>query len=98
MDDKLDGLGHHQLSVSRTPPRNFFTNYSAGHIFDHTIDSLNCALGGLLQVASLGVGPSAKGLTLLLVPCTAMWFVSYCLIAPKVYISEYNAEYLGRCE
>ncbi|OCB88938.1 Choline/ethanolaminephosphotransferase [Sanghuangporus baumii] len=53
------------------------TSSALGHIFDHTIDSLNCALGGLLQVVSLGVGPSVKGISLLLVPCAAMWFSTW---------------------
>ncbi|EJD03452.1 Choline/ethanolaminephosphotransferase [Fomitiporia mediterranea MF3/22] len=53
------------------------TSSALGHIFDHTIDSLNCALGGLLQVASLCIGPSAKGVFLILVGCCAMWFSTW---------------------
>ncbi|KAH8119657.1 Choline/ethanolaminephosphotransferase [Phellopilus nigrolimitatus] len=53
------------------------TSSALGHIFDHTIDSLNCALGGVLQVASLSVGPSAKGFSLVLVGCAAMWFSTW---------------------
>ncbi|KAI5121957.1 hypothetical protein M0805_002028 [Coniferiporia weirii] len=53
------------------------TSSALGHIFDHTIDSLNCALGGLLQVASLSVGPSQKGVSLVLVGCAAMWFSTW---------------------
>jgi ethanolaminephosphotransferase len=51
------------------------TSSALGHIFDHTIDSLNCPLGGLIQVASVGLGSTKQGLFILLVGCGPMWFV-----------------------
>ncbi|KZV87382.1 Choline/ethanolaminephosphotransferase [Exidia glandulosa HHB12029] len=44
-----------------------------GHAFDHTIDSLNCVLGGLLQCASVGLGNTRRSAILALTACWAMW-------------------------
>ena len=64
-----------------------------GHIFDHTVDSLNCALGGLIQVASLGVGLSYKAVLFVLVACAAMWFVSCELLDYQVIQTIHSYPY-----
>jgi len=46
-----------------------------GHAFDHTIDSLNCVLSGILQVAAIGAGNSWRGVAILVTGSWAMWFV-----------------------
>ncbi|KLO08212.1 Choline/ethanolaminephosphotransferase [Schizopora paradoxa] len=53
------------------------TSSALGHIFDHTIDSLNCSLGGLIQVVSLSVGARPLSIFLTLVGCAAMWFSTW---------------------
>ncbi|TDL22620.1 Choline/ethanolaminephosphotransferase [Rickenella mellea] len=53
------------------------TSSALGHIFDHTIDSLNCALGGILQAASLSLGNSPMSVMAMMVSCAAMWFSTW---------------------
>ncbi|EJD53207.1 Choline/ethanolaminephosphotransferase [Auricularia subglabra TFB-10046 SS5] len=48
-----------------------------GHAFDHTIDSLNCGLGGLLQAASMGLGSTKRGAIIALIGCWPMWFSTW---------------------
>ncbi|CAE6488329.1 unnamed protein product [Rhizoctonia solani] len=47
------------------------------HVFDHGIDTLNCPLGGLVQVASLGLGHSINGAFFVLVGCVPMWLSTW---------------------
>ncbi|KIJ50504.1 hypothetical protein M422DRAFT_27176 [Sphaerobolus stellatus SS14] len=49
------------------------TSSALGHIFDHTIDSLNTPLGGLIQVGCLGLGHSVQGLFIVMIGIWAMW-------------------------
>ncbi|EUC58309.1 sn-1,2-diacylglycerol cholinephosphotransferase, putative [Rhizoctonia solani AG-3 Rhs1AP] len=49
------------------------TSSALGHVFDHGIDTLNCPLGGLVQVASLGLGHSVNGAFFILIGCVPMW-------------------------
>ncbi|CAE6462433.1 unnamed protein product [Rhizoctonia solani] len=51
------------------------TSSPLGHVFDHGIDTLNCPLGGLVQVASLGLGHSVNGAFFVLIGCVPMWLV-----------------------
>jgi len=53
------------------------TSSALGHIFDHTIDNLNCSLGGLIQVVSLSIGARPLSIFLTLVGCAAMWFSTW---------------------
>ncbi|CAE6449887.1 unnamed protein product [Rhizoctonia solani] len=48
-----------------------------GHVFDHGIDTLNCPLGGLVQVASLGLGHSVNGAFFILIGCIPMWLSTW---------------------
>ncbi|KAF8508579.1 Choline/ethanolaminephosphotransferase [Hysterangium stoloniferum] len=48
-----------------------------GHIFDHTIDSLNTPLGGLIQVPCLGLGSSPMGLFMVLIGLLPMWLSTW---------------------
>ncbi|KAF8606371.1 ethanolaminephosphotransferase [Ceratobasidium sp. AG-I] len=53
------------------------TSSALGHVFDHGIDTLNCPLGGLVQVASLGLGHSVNGAFFVLVGCIPMWLSTW---------------------
>ncbi|ELU38475.1 CDP-alcohol phosphatidyltransferase domain-containing protein [Rhizoctonia solani AG-1 IA] len=53
------------------------TSSALGHVFDHGIDTLNCPLGGLVQVASLGLGHSINGAFFVLVGCVPMWLSTW---------------------
>jgi len=48
-----------------------------GHIFDHTIDSLNTPLGGLILVPCLGLGHSSMGLFMVLIGLFPMWLSTW---------------------
>lgn len=51
------------------------TNMSSplGELFDHGIDSLNCCLGGLVQSACMGLGPSQAAAFTTFSTCVAMY-------------------------
>ncbi|CAE6535683.1 unnamed protein product [Rhizoctonia solani] len=53
------------------------TSSALGHVFDHGIDTLNCPLGGLVQVASLGLGHSVNGAFFVLIGCVPMWLSTW---------------------
>ncbi|CAE6433034.1 unnamed protein product [Rhizoctonia solani] len=53
------------------------TSSALGHVFDHGIDTLNCPLGGLVQVASLGLGHSVNGAFFILIGCVPMWLSTW---------------------
>ncbi|CAE6412594.1 unnamed protein product [Rhizoctonia solani] len=53
------------------------TSSALGHVFDHGIDTLNCPLGGLVQVASLGLGHSVNGAFYVLIGCVPMWLSTW---------------------
>ncbi|KAK7207703.1 ethanolaminephosphotransferase 1 [Myxozyma melibiosi] len=48
-----------------------------GELFDHGIDSLNCTLGGLIETACMGLGPTPAGAFITLVSCLAMFFSTW---------------------
>ncbi|KAL9101562.1 MAG: hypothetical protein Q9163_003191 [Psora crenata] len=48
-----------------------------GELFDHGIDSLNCTLASLCEMASMGLGSTPKGVFTALVPCLAMFFSTW---------------------
>ncbi|KAK9480324.1 hypothetical protein V1514DRAFT_194149 [Lipomyces japonicus] len=48
-----------------------------GELFDHGIDSLNCTLGGLIETACMGLGPTGAGAFTTLIPCLAMFFSTW---------------------
>jgi len=47
----------------------------SAQLFDHGIDSLNCVLGGIVQVASVGLGHSPKAAALIVLACWPMYLV-----------------------
>ncbi|KAG8765098.1 hypothetical protein FRC12_007685, partial [Ceratobasidium sp. 428] len=53
------------------------TSSALGHVFDHAIDTLNCPMGGLVQVASLGLGHSINGAFFVLVGCIPIWLSTW---------------------
>lgn len=67
-----------------------------GHVFDHGIDTLNCPLGGLVQVASLGMGHSVNGAFFVLIGCIPMWLVREVLCHVDILADLVNLEHLGR--
>ncbi|KAK9237402.1 CDP-alcohol phosphatidyltransferase-domain-containing protein [Lipomyces kononenkoae] len=48
-----------------------------GELFDHGIDSLNCTLGGLIETACMGLGPTRTGAFITMVSCLAMFFSTW---------------------
>ncbi|KAF2750786.1 ethanolaminephosphotransferase 1 [Sporormia fimetaria CBS 119925] len=48
-----------------------------GELFDHGIDSLNCTLASLLEVAAMGWGPSNAGAFTALIPTLPMFFSTW---------------------
>ncbi|KAJ8101878.1 CDP-alcohol phosphatidyltransferase-domain-containing protein [Lipomyces tetrasporus] len=48
-----------------------------GELFDHGIDSLNCTLGGLVETACMGLGPTGTGAFITMVSCLAMFFSTW---------------------
>ncbi|KAF8583892.1 Choline/ethanolaminephosphotransferase [Ramaria rubella] len=48
-----------------------------GHIFDHTIDSLNTPLGGIILVASIGLGHSLNGFFITMIGLWPMWLSTW---------------------
>ncbi|KAK9493863.1 CDP-alcohol phosphatidyltransferase-domain-containing protein [Lipomyces doorenjongii] len=48
-----------------------------GELFDHGIDSLNCTLGGLIETACMGLGPTGTGAFITMVSCLAMFFSTW---------------------
>ncbi|KAH7107692.1 Choline/ethanolaminephosphotransferase [Auriculariales sp. MPI-PUGE-AT-0066] len=48
-----------------------------GHTFDHTIDTLNTIMSGILQIAAIGAGGTWHSAAILLSGAWAMWFVQY---------------------
>ncbi|KAJ5114506.1 hypothetical protein NUU61_000265 [Penicillium alfredii] len=53
------------------------TSSGLGELFDHGIDSLNCALASLLETAAMGFGATQLGAYTALVPCLAMYFSTW---------------------
>src|SRR5258706_10703264 len=53
------------------------TSSGLGELFDHGIDSLNCTLASLCEVAAMGLGTSKSGVFTALVPCLAMFFSTW---------------------
>jgi ethanolaminephosphotransferase len=53
------------------------TSSGLGELFDHGIDSLNCTLASLLEVAAMGLGTSKSGVFTALVPCLPMFFSTW---------------------
>ncbi|KAK9455965.1 hypothetical protein V1511DRAFT_496177 [Dipodascopsis uninucleata] len=49
------------------------TSSPLGELFDHGIDSLNCTLGGLIECACMGLGPTGPGAFTTLISCLAMF-------------------------
>lgn len=75
------------LDVDGRQARRTGTSSALGHIFDHTIDSLNCVLGSVMQIVSLCVLTPSKAVFLILLACSAMWFVS-CSLRVSFYSAE----------
>ncbi|CAO1598227.1 hypothetical protein XANCAGTX0491_001997 [Xanthoria calcicola] len=48
-----------------------------GELFDHGIDSLNCTLASLCELAAMGLGSSPKGVFTALIPCLPMFFSTW---------------------
>jgi len=53
------------------------TSSPLGELFDHGIDSLNCTLASLFNVAAVGLGCSWPGVFTALIPCLPMWFSTW---------------------
>lgn len=53
------------------------TSSGLGELFDHGIDSLNCTLASLFQVAAMSLGTSYAGVFTALCPCVAMFFSTW---------------------
>lgn len=53
------------------------TSSGLGELFDHGIDSLNCTLASLLEVAAIGLGTSFAGVFTALCPCLPMFFSTW---------------------
>lgn len=53
------------------------TSSGLGELFDHGIDSLNCSLASLCEVAAMGLGASKLGAFTALVPCLPMFFSTW---------------------
>lgn len=53
------------------------TSSPLGELFDHGIDSLNCTLASILEVAAVGLGCSWQGVFTALIPCLPMWFSTW---------------------
>ncbi|KAF2281214.1 ethanolaminephosphotransferase 1 [Westerdykella ornata] len=53
------------------------TSSPLGELFDHGIDSLNCTLASLLEVAAMGYGASKTGAFTALVPVLPMFFSTW---------------------
>lgn len=49
------------------------TSSPLGELFDHGIDSLNCALASLLETAAMGLGSTGLGVFTSIIPCLAMY-------------------------
>ncbi|KAI5306364.1 hypothetical protein KEM55_008635, partial [Ascosphaera atra] len=48
-----------------------------GELFDHGIDSLNCCLASLFQVAALAMGHTRAGAFVCFLPCLPMWLSTW---------------------
>jgi ethanolaminephosphotransferase len=53
------------------------TSSGLGELFDHGIDSLNCTLASLCEVATVGLGCTHAGVFTALVPCLPMFFSTW---------------------
>ncbi|KAF2400415.1 hypothetical protein EJ06DRAFT_477161 [Trichodelitschia bisporula] len=53
------------------------TSSPLGELFDHGIDSLNCTLASMLEVAALGFGATPAGAFTALIPCLPMFFSTW---------------------
>ncbi|KAK2741886.1 hypothetical protein FQN57_005445 [Myotisia sp. PD_48] len=53
------------------------TSSPLGELFDHGIDSLNCTLASLLEVAAMGQGATKIGAFTTLIPCLPMFFSTW---------------------
>ncbi|KAJ9648426.1 hypothetical protein H2199_001281 [Coniosporium tulheliwenetii] len=53
------------------------TSSGLGELFDHGIDSLNCTLGSLLELAAVGYGATRTGAFTALIPCLPMFFSTW---------------------
>lgn len=53
------------------------TSSPLGELFDHGIDSLNCTLASLLEVATLGFGSSKLGAFTAIIPCLPMFLSTW---------------------
>ncbi|EGD96015.1 sn-1,2-diacylglycerol cholinephosphotransferase [Trichophyton tonsurans CBS 112818] len=53
------------------------TSSPLGELFDHGIDSLNCTLASLLEVAAMAQGPTKIGAFTMLIPCLPMFFSTW---------------------
>lgn len=53
------------------------TSSPLGELFDHGIDSLNCTLASLCEVAAVGLGTTPAGVFTALVPCLPMFFSTW---------------------
>ncbi|KAM5441349.1 putative ethanolaminephosphotransferase [Microsporum ferrugineum] len=53
------------------------TSSPLGELFDHGIDSLNCTLASLLEVAAMGQGSTKIGAFTMLIPCLPMFFSTW---------------------
>lgn len=55
------------------------TNSSSplGELFDHGCDALNCPIGGIVQVAALGLGFSWRALVVLFITCWAFYLPTW---------------------
>lgn len=53
------------------------TSSGLGELFDHGIDSLNCTLASLCEVAAVGYGRSHSAVFVALVPCLPMFFSTW---------------------
>ncbi|CAN6655124.1 cholinephosphotransferase 1 [Trichomonascus vanleenenianus] len=53
------------------------TSSPLGELFDHGLDSLNCALGGLVQSACMGLGPSEAAAFTIFSTCLAMYLSTW---------------------
>ncbi|KAF2835547.1 Choline/ethanolaminephosphotransferase [Patellaria atrata CBS 101060] len=53
------------------------TSSGLGELFDHGIDSLNCTLASMLEVAAMGYGSTKTGAFTCLIPCLPMFFSTW---------------------
>ncbi|KAF1737798.1 putative CDP-alcohol phosphatidyltransferase class-I family protein [Beauveria bassiana] len=72
-----DLIGPTMDNVDGKQARRTGTSSGLGELFDHGIDSLNCTLASLFQVAAMGLGTSPAGVFTALCPCVAMFFSTW---------------------